>query len=313
MNFIPFLNTIATLFILLAVGFLAGKTKIIDSIASKRLSKLIINIAQPALHIHALTGVECTPETLRLALLSLALAFGLHIVMALIAFVACMRFKSGDERKITELAMIFGNCGFIGIPIMESLFGAEGAFMTAFFIVSYNIVLWTWGIAILARGRDDIKLTVRKIFINFGTVPSAIGFVLFLLSVELPVFVSSSLTYISSLCTPVSMLIIGALIASRRLSELFCTAKIYYLCFIRLLLVPTLVCVIMVLCGFSSQWVLFATAIIALPSATTVAMFGELHDIAQGYSAQCVGMTSLLSLLTMPCVIYIAKFFISLV
>ena len=313
MNFIPFLNTIATLFILLAVGFFAGKIKIIDSVASKRLSKLIINIAQPALHIHALTGVECTPETLKLAMISLAVAFGLHIVMALIAFVVCKRFKSQDERKITELAMIFGNCGFIGIPIMESLFGAEGAFMTAFFIVSYNIVLWTWGIAILARGREDIKLTVRKIFINLGTVPSAIGFVLFLLPVELSVFVSSSLTYISSLCTPISMLIIGALIAGRRLSELFCTAKIYYLCFFRLLLVPALVCVIMVLCGFSSQWVLFATAIIALPSATTVAMFGELHDIAQGYSAQCVGMTSLLSLLTMPCVIYFAKFLISLV
>ena len=312
MDFIPFLNTIGALFIMLSVGFFAGKVGIIDSVASKRLSKLIINIAQPALHIHALIGVEYSSETLKLGLISLGLGFGVHAFVAVAAFFACFKFKVLDERKITELAMVFGNCGFIGIPIMRSLFGEEGAFMTAFFIVSYNVFLWTWGMMILGRGRSDIKLTVRKAFINLGTVPSAIGFVLFLMPFELPGFMVSSLSYISSLCTPVSMLIIGALLAGRTLKQMFCEGKAYYLCLFKLVLIPMAVCLIMKLLGFGDNWVLFATAITAMPSATSVTMFAELHDISQGYSAQCVGTSSLLSLATMPMVIYLAEIIITL-
>ncbi|MBO5882994.1 MAG: AEC family transporter [Clostridia bacterium] len=312
MEFIPFLNTIGALFIMLSVGFFAGKIGIIDGVASKRLSKLIINIAQPALHIHALIGVEYSPETLKLGLISLGLGFGIHAFVAVAAFLACFKFKVADERKITELAMVFGNCGFIGIPIMRSLFGEEGAFMTAFFIVSYNVFLWTWGMMILGRGRTDIKLTVRKAFINLGTVPSAIGFVLFLMPFELPEFMVSSLGYISSLCTPVSMLIIGALLAGRTLKQIFCEGKAYYLCFFKLVAIPMAVCLIMKLLGFGDNWVLFSAAITAMPSATSVTMFAELHDISQGYSAQCVGTSSLLSLATMPLVIYLAGLVITI-
>ena len=312
MDFIPFLNIIGALFVMLSVGFFTGKIGIIDSIASKRLSKLIINIAQPALHIHALIGVEYSSETLKLGLISLGLGFCIHAFIALAAFWACFRFKVLDERKITELAMVFGNCGFIGIPIMRSLFGAEGAFMTAFFIVSYNVFLWTWGMMILGRGRSDIKLTVKKAFINLGTVPSAIGFILFLMPFDLPEFAVSSLGYISSLCTPVSMLIIGALLAGRTLKQMLCEGKAYYLCLFKLIVIPMAVCLIMKLLGFGDNWVLFATAITAMPSATSVTMFAELHDISQGYSAQCVGTTSLVSLATMPLVIYLANLVIAI-
>ena len=165
---------------------------------------------------------------------------------------------------------------------------------------------------ILGRGRSDIKLTVRKAFINLGTVPSAIGFVLFLMPFELPGFMVSSLSYISSLCTPVSMLIIGALLAGRTLKQMFCEGKAYYHCLFKLVLIPMAVCLIMKLLGFGDNWVLFATAITAMPSATSVTMFAELHDISQGYSAQCVGTSSLLSLATMPMVIYLAEIIITL-
>ena len=311
-DFTSLLNTIATLFLLLGVGFIAAKAKIVDEIGTKKLSDFVLKIGNPILIINAIIGINFSFENLKLGFFTLGAGILIHVLMAIIAFLIALRIKNQNERKITEFTMIFGNVGFIGLPILNSLFGAEGLFFGAFIVVGFNIFIWTWGISIIARGRADIKLTVKKAFINLGTVPSAIGFILFLMPFDLPEFAVSSLSSISSLCTPVSMLIIGALLAGRTVKQMLCEGKAYYLCLFKLLVIPMAVCLIMKLLGFGDNWVLFATAITAMPSATSVTMFAEIHDISQGYSAQCVGTTSLVSLATMPLVIYLANLVIAL-
>ena len=317
MNFSSFLTTIATLFVMLIVGYVAGKMGIIDSVASKKFSALIIKIAQPALIISSIVGVRYSPEMLTLGLKTLALGFALHLFMWGIAFLACLKIKNVDERKILEFSMVFGNTGFIGIPIMKSLWGEKGAFMAAFIVISFNILMWTVGIAILGRKRADIKLTLKKALINKGTVPSVIGACIFLIpavmpSFVLPEFVSASLSYVASLCTPVSMLIIGALLAGRTAGQIFGSGKVYYLCFFRLLLTPIIVCLVMKILGFDSFWVLFATILTCMPAATSVSMLAELYDISAGFSAQGVGTTSLFAIATMPCIILLAQKIIEL-
>lgn len=318
-----FFSMIAALFLMLALGYFAGKIGVITSVASKNLSRLIITFGQPALIVYSLVRMGYTEEYLLLGFELLGFGLILHGILALIAFAAYFRFRDFDERKITEFATVFGNVGFIGIPILESLFGALGAFMGAFFVVSFNLLLWSLGLSILARRRTDIKLTPKKIFINLGTVPSAIGIVLFLakgllvprlpegvgrlISVCSPA-VMQALSFVASLCAPVSTLIIGALLATRTWKQIFGSGKVYYLCFVRLLLIPVVVITVMWILGFNQTWILFTAAVTAMPSATVVSMLAELYDISPGYSAQAVGTTSLLSLATMPVVIAFAQF-----
>ena len=317
MNFSSFLTTIATLFVMLIVGYVAGKIGIIDSVASKRFSALIIQIAQPALIISSIVGVRYSPEMLILGLKTLALGFAAHLFMWGVAFLACCKIKGIDERKILEFSMVFGNTGFIGIPIMRSLWGEQGAFMASFIVISFNILMWTVGIVILGRKRPDIKLTIKKALINKGTVPSLIGACIFLIpavfpSFVLPEFATSSLSYVASLCTPVSMLIIGALLAGRTFGQIFGSGKVYYLCLFKLVVIPLIVCVLMKVLGFDGFWILFATVLTCMPSATSVSMLAELYDISPGFSAQGVGTTSLFAIATMPCVILLAQKIIEL-
>ncbi len=311
-NFSALITTIATLFVMLIVGYFAGKTKIIDSVASKNLSALIIKIAQPVLIISSIVKMAYSAEQLKIGLQALVLGFAVHLFAGVIAFVACLKIKSINERKILEFSMIFGNTGFIGIPIMESLMGPVGGFMASFTLVSFNILVWTLGIAILGRKRDDIKLTVKKALINKGTVPSVIGIAIFVIPAffegfALPAFALSSLSYIASLCTPISMLIIGALLSTRTFKQIFGSAKVYYLCAMKLIVIPLLVGIIANLLGLNDTLVIFATALMCMPCATTVSMLAELYDISPGFSAQGVGTTSLLSIATMPCVIWIMQ------
>ena len=321
LNFSAFLTLVVTLFFMLVVGYVAGKTGIVSETASKNLSRLIIAIGQPALIIFSLIRMDYSTENLLLGLETLGFGFALHAILAAFSYLAFFRIRPFDERKITEFAAIFGNVGFIGIPLLESLFGPRGAFMGAFFVVSFNLFLWTWGIMILARKRPDIKLTPKRL-LNYGTVPCMIGLVLFLLKGLLPTILPQALvqgfssvappilscfSYMASLCTPISMLIIGALLATRSLRQMLLSGKVYYLSLIKLVAFPLLVAAVMRLCGFRADWILFGVTVTAMPCATTVTMLAELHDIAPGYSAQAVGTTSLLSVATMPCVLWITQ------
>ena len=317
MNFSALLTIIATLFLLMACGFFARKKGIIDDVASKRLSSLIIKIGQPMMIVSALTDAEFSFENLKDGLIIVALGMVLHAVMAVMAFFLCKGFRDADERKITEFSLVFTNAGFIGFPIMEALFGAKGLFLASFYVISFHLFIWSWGIAILARKRPDIKLTVRKIFINLGSVPCLIGVLIYMLGIPfpgfaLPAFLSKFMMYLSNLCTPISVLITGALLATRTPKQIFGSGKIYYFSAMKLVGIPLVVCVIGKLIGLPHDMVLFATVEAALPSAATITMFSEMYDLNAGYASQTVGTSSLLSVGTLPLVLLAAEWIVSL-
>lgn len=317
MNFTALLTIIATLFLLMACGFFARKKGIIDDVASKRLSTLIIKIGQPMMIISALTEAEFSYENLGDGFLYIGIGIIFHAVMGGLAFVLCKGFKDLDERKITEFSLMFVNGGFIGFPILEALFGAKGLFLAAFFNISFHLFIWSWGVAILARKRSDIKLTVRKIFINLGSVPCLIGVLIYMLVIPfpgfaLPAFLSKFFLYLSNLCTPISVLITGALLATRTPKQIFGSGKIYYFSAMKLLVLPLIVCVICKLIGLPQDMTLFVTVEAALPAASSITMFSEIYGLNSGYASQTVGTSSLLSVGTLPLVLLAAQWIVSL-
>lgn len=311
MNLSEFYIVIATLFILMLVGYFARKLKIVDDAAANRFSKLIICVGQPCMIINAFIKYDYTQSGFIKGLSIVGLGFLLHAFMALIAYMTCKiyKFRSFDEAKITEFAMIFGNCGFLGFPLMESLFGAEGLFLAAFFNISFQISVWTWGIAIMARKRKDIKLTVKKIFLNYGTVPCAIGIIFYLISPYLtcPAPLASTFSYLSAICTPISVIVTGALLATRTPKQIFTDPQIYYLSVLKLIVVPCAVCLISHLCGLEDNIAMFLTIMAAVPCASTVSMLADIYGICAGYASQAVGTSSLLSVAAMPATVAIAN------
>jgi len=317
LNFTSLLTIIATLSLLLACGYYARKRGIIDDVASKRLSTLIIQIGQPMMIISALVNAEFSYENLKDGFIFMGLGLILHGFMAVLAFVFCKGFRDLDEQKITEFSLVFTNTGFIGFPIMEALFGPKGLFLASFYVISFYLLVWSLGLAIIARKRSDIKLTVRKVFINLGSIPCLIGILLYMAVIPfpdfaLPEFLTKFMSYLSNLCTPISVLITGALLATRTPKQILGSAKIYYFCFLKLIAIPLVVCVLGKLIGLNNDHVLFCTVEAALPAASTITMFAEIYALNAGYAAQAVGVSSLLSVGTLPLVIKIADWIVNL-
>ena len=324
MNFDALYVVVATLFVLMAIGVLCRKVGVIDSTASKKLSKLILSVGQPAMLISSLAGAEYTEENVRIAWIMLGLGFVFHILLAGLSFVFALPLKKNlDEQKLSEFGFMFANCAFIGFPIFEAVIGPIGKFMASFLCVSFNILLWTWGLIIMGRGRNDIKLTAKKALVNFGTIPCLIGFALFLLKspsvgFTLPPFITSAAQYLTNLCTPISVLVTGALIATQSPKKIFCSWKLYYFNFVKLIVLPMILCLlakaVMLLLPHANLeiYAIFVTATAALPTASSVTMMAENYELDSGYSSLTVGISSLLSVLTLPLTMMIAGWILSL-
>lgn len=315
MDISSLLSVILTLFLLLVCGFICRKTDIIDAVASKKLSRLILAVGQPMLIVSALNEADYSKENLQIALIATVIGFALHTLMALVALLICRRIGRTDRGKIFEFSLVFANCGFIGFPILDSLFPNRlGSFMGAFYVISFHLFLWTWGLLILGRGRDDIKLTPKKILFNYGTVPIAIGLVVYFLKPVflLPDAVSGFLSYLAGLCTPISVLITGALIASVSLGSMFRNPMIYLQAAVKLLALPVAVCLLAKLCGLNETYILLCTVMAGLPSASSVSMLADVHDIEPAFASQTVGMSSLLSTATLPVVVLFAQWVASI-
>jgi len=324
MNFDALYIVVATLFVLMVMGFLCRKVGIIDDIASKKLSKLILSIGQPAMLIGSLAGAEYNENNLKIALIMTVLGFVFHIVLAVLSFVFAIPLKKNiDEQKLSEFGLMFTNCAFIGFPIFDALLGPSGRFMASFLIISFNILLWTWGLIIMGRGRNDIKLTLKKAFLNFGTIPCLIGFILFILKnpaigFQLPAFLSNAAGYLSNLCTPISVLVTGALIATQSPKKIFLSWKLYYFNLVKLFLFPLIICLlsklILILIPIEGleAYAIFVSAAAALPTASSVTMMAEAYGLDSGYSSLTVGTSSLLSVLSLPLTMMAVQWIIGL-
>lgn len=292
------LSTVGTLALLLATGFAGGKLKILDETVTEKISVVVIKIVQPFLIINSFIGCEFSPENLSTGLWILLLGLGLHGVLAASAFLLAKPIRDMDERKISEFAMLFGNSAFVGFPILESIFGKTGLFYGAFFLASFHLVMWTWGIMILARGRKDIKVTPRSIFINWGTIPCVIGFVLFVTGLKMPSFITSFTGYLAALGTPLSLLVAGANIARVKLRKLFANPHIYYVSAMKMVVVPLAAALLMRLIGLPEYMILFGGVMAAMPCASVVTMFSEVYKLSPGYAGGLVGTSTVLCTLT---------------
>lgn len=311
-DFNVLLNTVITMFIILIIGFLSRKLGFIDDNGSKFLSNFVICVAQPFLIVSSVVGIEFSMDNLKTGTFILILGVAIHIVLAVIAFAATFKMKDVDERRLTEYSMIFANCGFLGFPILKSMFGDIGLFWGSFYIIVFNMISWTYGMYILSKARPQIKMSYKNMFINYGTTPCLIGIILFLLRVKIPAPLFSAMNYMGSLCTPLTMIIVGGLLATVPYKKMFINLKIYYQCLIRLFVAPLIVALLCKLVGLDSNMILLGTVMASLPTAANTVMFSERFDIKSDFAAHGVGFTTLLSSASIPIVVYITMMIIKI-
>lgn len=311
-NIADLIPTSLCLFLLILVGFVARKAKIIDADLTKGLSTVVVKVAQPFLIIYSITKLDFSALNLKNGLLVLGFGILSHALTIALAFILFSRIKDIDEKKIYQFAFTFCNCAFIGFPILNSLFGEIGLFYGAFYVISYNLGVWSFGVWLMSRGKAESGVTVRKIFINAGTVPCFIGLALYIVQIPLPDFLMTAMDTMGSLCTPLSLIVTGSLVAALPLREFFLNPKFYGFLAAKLVALPLLLAVILRFTGISAliadiDLAVFLTVMVALPPAAFTTLLATLYDVKPSYSAQLISLGTILSPFTILLVMKVVE------
>ena len=313
MNFEALFSTALSLFLFILTGFVLRKTGVVDGTLTGKLSGFVAKACQPFLIIFSVVKLEYSTEKLRNGILVLAFSVLLHIFLALASKLFFSRVGDTDERKIHEFGCVFTNCAFVGFPILNALFGEAGLFYGAFYVIVYNLAVWSYGIVVMARGKPNFKISVRKMLVNLGTVPCAIGLGLYMARVPMPDFLMTVLESMSGLCTPLSLIVTGSLVASMPLRGLFNNPKIYYFCAAKLILIPLIAAVILRFAGLSGlvegiDLSVFMVVLSSMPPAAFTTIFAELYDVKPAYAAQLLSVGTMLSPFTILLVMKLSEF-----
>ena len=313
MNFEALFSTALSLFLFTLTGFVLRKTGVVDGTLTGKLSGFVAKACQPFLIIFSVVKLEYSTEKLRNGILVLAFSVLLHIFLALASKLFFSRVGDKDERKIHEFGCVFTNCAFVGFPILNALFGEAGLFYGAFYVIVYNLAVWSYGVVVMARGKPNFKISVRKMLVNLGTVPCAIGLGLYMARVPMPDFLMTVLESMSGLCTPLSLIVTGSLVASMPLRGLFNNPKIYYFCAAKLILIPLIAAVILRFAGLSGlvegiDLSVFMVVLSSMPPAAFTTIFAELYDVKPSYAAQLLSVGTMLSRVTIQLVMKLSEF-----
>lgn len=299
------LNQIVVMFLLILIGYICYKTKLIDEATNKKLSDILLNLINPIVILVSYQR-DANIEVMKGLLISFVLAAVTHF-FGILASYTLIRKKHSDN-VLERFSCIYTNCGFMGIPIVGGMFGSEGVFYLTAYITVFNIFVWTQGVTMMV-GKQDKKMLLKTL-ISPTIIAVFIGLILFIAQIKLPDVMNQALNSISATNTPFAMLVAGVTIAQTNIVKIFSKVRIYYVCFIKLLVIPVLL--LLIYSRFSMDKIVITTALLAsaCPTGATGTLFAIKYGKNAYYASELFAITSLLSLATIPLVMQLTELII---
>ena len=295
------INIMLILLAIVIVGYVAGKLKYMGGDFDRRLSNIIIDITCPALILSSTMGGKLPDRSLILPLLGISL---LTYVLLAIAAWTLPRWltKRSEDRGTVGFALMFGNVGFIGYPIVGAIFGHEAVFYAAILNVVNTLSVFTAGV-MLVNGERQRMAFQSKILVSTPMISAYLAILIVALGIDnIPSVISQPITMIGGITVPGALLIIGSSMSRLSWRMMLGSGVVYVTTAFRLLILPLLLYVIFRAMGFDSLVVNINTLVIAMPVAT----YGTILCLRYGRDTALITeitfISTLLSVLTIPLV-----------
>ncbi len=304
------LQQMIVLFILMGIGYFCNRKDIITEEVSKKLSAIVVNIANPALILTGSMGEErIQGKELLLTAVIMLIMYG---ALLLLAFFLPVLLRVEKKSRGTYQAMtVFSNIGFMGFPVIAALYGNGALLYAALFMIPYNILIYTYGISAMTGKEKETSReknlsqkkasSIGRIF-NIGVIACILTILIYLFGIPVPAFVKTTVTHLSNLTAPLSMMVIGASLADIDLKKLFTDGKLLVFSAIKLVLIPVIGVLLIrqfvdnqVLCGV-------CMVMLATPVGSMTAMLAQQYDGDYEMASRGVALTTILSVATMPLV-----------
>lgn len=298
---------VAILYILVAVGFIADKTGLYTQKTAKATTNLLFYIITPMVIINSFLNMEFSSDSVKGLLISFGIAIMIHVV-AIIITIPFFNKKDDPDMGIYKFASVYGNVGYMALPLAQSVLGSEGVFYCSSGVIVFNILCFTQGAWEMTKNQEGhAKIGIKQVILSPGLISVIIGLPFYLLSINLPEIITTPVEYIASLNTPLAMIILGTYIANTDLKTLFTVKEHYIVLALKQIALPLIMILFFKLANIPDTIAVACSITAAAPPANNTVMFTAKYDKDIGKASKMIAFGSIFSIITMPIIIALAQ------
>jgi len=308
MDIFVIIQQMLVLLAMMLVGFIIFRIKWLDDNACAKMSKIVVNVLNPCLMVNGVLGKEAGLEGSMLfqtVVLVIVYYGGLVLLSGPVA--SLLRTKKGHH-NLYKLMMVFSNVGFMGIPVISSIFGKESMLLIAFYNLGYNLLFYTYGVYLAAESSEAesntkaVKGGQWKKLLNPGVAACVLAIAIFASGAAMPESVCTFFDYVGNAAVPLSMILIGASVAQGGKREFFLDKRAYAFAAIKMLVIPIAAALLFRLLPWPAMVEGVFILMLAMPVGSTAVMLASDSGAdAIECTKGCI-ITTLLSVITIPIV-----------
>ncbi|WP_238916387.1 AEC family transporter [Clostridium sp. YIM B02555] len=298
------MKQIVVLFLIMIMGIILVKTKLLKAEESKSLSIVSIYLVMPCVIINAFQ-IKYTESIRNGLILAVIAAVLIHIALLILITVLGRIFRLDAVEKAS---IMYSNSGNLIIPIVTSILGKEWVIYSSAFLSVQLVLLWSHGRMLLCGER---KIDLRKIFLNINMITILVGIVLFVTGIQLPEIISKTMESVSVMIGPISMIMIGMLIGNMKFKQIFAYKRIYIVTFLKMILCPFIILLLLKYSGMPNlltdgKVILLISLLATLtPSAVTIIQMAQIFGKNEEYASAINVVTTIVCIITMPIMVWI--------
>ena len=296
------LNQMIILFLIMVIGYITNKAGILDQTQNQKMSSLVLNVTSPALIFSSVR----TPtngslnSVIQIFLISIAIYMLLPIVGILISKILKI---PKEDRNLYQFMTIFSNIGFMGYPVIQSIFGEKALFFAAICNLVFNLVCYSYGVYLIS-GSGKLSFDFRQL-INPGIIFSIIAIIIYLTKYQMPQIIGETSNLIGSMTVPLAMMIMGSSLAEIPIKEVLNDIKIYLYTIIKQILIPILFWWVLKFIIQDPTILGVLVILIAMPVGSIAIMFCDQFGGNTTLASKSVFITTLSSVFTIPVLVYL--------
>ena len=303
--FFNVLSQVTVLLILIMLGVLLTKLKMLNDVTVKQMTDIVLLLVTPCVIIKSFMR-EFDPSLIKQLLLSFLISVIVHVFCIVIA---CLSLHERDKsrEKVLRFAAVFSNCGFMSVPLLESILGDIGVFYGSAYLAVFNVLVWSYGIILMSGNRKELSL--KKIIVNPGIIGITVALLIFFLNIPLhkvPI-ISQPIGFLAGLNTPIPMIIIGYHLANSNLFEAIKNLKAVFSMVLKLFIFPLVTLFGMYFCGIKGAVLVAITISVSAPAAAITTMFSSKFGGDTSLSVSMVSLSTIISIISMPIIITLAQ------
>ena len=284
------------MFLMILIGAGLRKIQIVTTEGRRSMTNLVVNLVLPSNILYAFSNADAS--AFRSMLVVVVMAFLIQLVWYLLSKVL-WRNMPKSRRGVMRYAFQFSNCGYLGNPVIEGLYGAPGLVYASVFLLPVRLFMWSVGLECFQEGAGSFRKTVRRALTHPCVLATILGVLWMFFPIKLPDFLYNTISGFNQCLTPMTMLVIGFIMAETDLKKMFCK-DLFVITVLRLLLQPLAVLAACRLLNLETLVAEVVTVLVSMPVANTTALLASQHDCDYTFASNVVVFTTLVSMITIP-------------